>query len=108
MASSARPARRYPTDLTNRQWRLVEPLLPAPPAGPAGRPRKHPPREIVNAILYHIRAGGAWRMLPRDFPPWRTVYSHFTLWRTDGTLAGRHQALRGPARATCCGRQKKD
>src|SRR5450755_1454089 len=80
MASSARPARRYPTDLTNRQWRLVEPLLPAPPAGPAGRPRKHPPREIVNAIPYHVRAGGARRMLPRDFPPWQTVYWYFTLW----------------------------
>src|SRR5450755_2981462 len=108
MASSARPARRYPTDLTNRQWRLVEPLLPAPPAGPAGRPRKHPPREIVNAILYHVRAGGAWRMLPRDFPPWQTVYWYFTLWRTDGTLDRLHDALREQTRAKRSGRQKKD
>src|SRR5664279_645555 len=108
MASSARPARRYPTDLTSRQWRPVEPLLPAPPAGPAGRPRKHPPREIGNAILYHVRAGGAWRMLPRAFPPWQTVYWYFTLWRTDGTLDRLHHALREQTRAKRSGRQKKD
>ena len=72
--------RRYPTDLTDRQWELVEPLLPEPPPGPAGRPPSHAKREIVNAILYHVRAGGAWRMLPKDFPPWQTVYGYFRDW----------------------------
>lgn len=92
------PKRRYPTDLTDRQWKLVEPLLPDPPPGPAGRPPEHPKREIVNAILYHVRAGGAWRMLPKDFPPWQTVYGYFARWREDGTLDSLHDALREQVR----------
>lgn len=64
-----------PPDLTDRRWKLVESLLPEPPPGPAGRrPEHHSKREIVNAILYHVRAGGSWRILPKDFPPWETVY----------------------------------
>jgi len=85
--------RRYPTDLTDRQWKLIEPLLPGPPENP-GRPPKHPKREIVNAILYHVRAGGSWRMLPKDFPPWETVYGYFRDWRKDGTLDRIHDTLR--------------
>ena len=70
--------RRYPSDLTDRQWAIVEPLLPVTePRGPGGRPPLHSKREIVNAILYIAWAGCAWRMLPRDFPPWRTVYRLF-------------------------------
>ena len=91
--------RRYPTDLTERQWRLVVPLLPEPPPGPAGRPPKHSKREIVNAILYQVRAGGSWRMLPKDFPPWETVYGYFARWRDDGTLDALHDALREQVRA---------
>ena len=91
--------RRYPTDLTGRQWRLVEPLLPEPPPGPAGRPPKHEKREVVNAILYQVRAGGSWRMLPKDFPPWETVYGYFARWRDDGTLDALHDALREQVRA---------
>ena len=90
--------RRYPTDLIDRQWRLVEPLLPEPPPGPAGRPAKHEKREIVNAILYQVRAGGSWRMLPKDFPPWETVYGYFARWRDDGTLDALHDALREQVR----------
>lgn len=90
--------RRYPTDLTQRQWRLVEPLLPEPARGPAGRPPKHEKREIVNAILYQVRAGGSWRMLPKDFPPWETVYGYFARWRDDGTLDTLHDALREQVR----------
>jgi len=86
--------RRYPTDLTDRQWKLVEPLLPGPPRGPAGRKPKHDKREIVNAILYQVRAGGAWRMLPGDLPPWQTVYGYFRDWGADGTLERLHDALR--------------
>jgi len=59
------PKRRYPTDLTDRQWELIESLLPEPPAGPAGRPAAHSKREVVNAILYMTRAGCSWRMLPK-------------------------------------------
>ena len=91
--------RRYPTDLSDLQWKLVEPLLPEPPPGPAGRPPKHEKREIVNAILYQVRAGGSWRMLPRDFPPWETVYGYFARWRDDGTLDALHDALREQVRA---------
>ncbi|MCA1677748.1 MAG: IS5 family transposase [Actinobacteria bacterium] len=90
--------RRYPTDLTDRQWELVEPLLPSPPRGPAGRRAKHDKREIVNAILYQVRAGGAWRMLPGDLPPWQTVYGYFRDWRADGTLDRLHDALREQVR----------
>src|SRR5215210_6837064 len=91
--------RRYPTDLTDRQWKLVEPLLPRPPRGPAGRKPKHDKREIINAILYQVRAGGAWRMLPGDLPPWQTVYGYFRDWSADGTLDRVHDALRERVRA---------
>src|SRR5215210_5291909 len=91
--------RRYPTDLTDRQWKLVEPLLPSPPRGPAGRKPKHDKREIINAILYQVRAGGAWRMLPGDLPPWQTVYGYFRDWSADGTLDRVHDALRERVRA---------
>jgi transposase len=86
--------RRYPSDLTDRQWRLMAGLLPNAPRGPAGRPVKHSKREIVNAILYLTRTGCAWRMLPKDFPPWQTVYWYFRAWRENGTLDRLHDALR--------------
>ncbi|MFD1322247.1 transposase [Micromonospora sonneratiae] len=59
--------RRYPSDLTNAQWRHIAPLLPPP--RPGGRPEKHPRRAIVDAILYVVRTGCSWRQLPIDFPP---------------------------------------
>ncbi len=65
--------RRYPSDLTGEQWALLELLLPEPDPRAGGRPRRHPRREIVNAILYVVRSGGGWRQLPADFPPWQTV-----------------------------------
>jgi transposase len=98
------PQRRYPSDLTDRQWELIEPLLPEPPAGPAGRPAEHSKREIVNAILYMARAGCSWRMLPKDFPPWQTVYRYFRSWREDGTLDRVHDALREQVRVKQEGR----
>jgi transposase len=88
---------RYPTDLTDRQWRRVEPHLPA--AKPAGRPRSVDRREILDAILYVLRNGVTWRALPHDFPPWRTVYHYFRLWRLDGTWERLHDALRDQVRA---------
>ena len=87
--------RRYPSDLTDRQWAIIETLLPETvPVAPGGRPPLHAKREIVNAILYLTRAGCAWRMLPRDLPPWRTVYGYFVAWREDGTLDLIHDTLR--------------
>jgi putative transposase len=74
---------RYQTDLTDREWEVIAPLLP--PAKPKGRPRAWPMREIVNAIFYVLRGGLAWRLLPSDFPPWATVYRWFAAWR-DGCV----------------------
>jgi putative transposase len=76
------PRRRYPTDLTDAQWALLAPLIPAP--RPGGRPALHDRRELVNAMLYWLRAGCAWRLLPHDFPPWRTVYHYWRVWRRQG------------------------
>ncbi len=74
---------RYPTDLTDDEWRVLEPL--SPPAKPGGRPRSVDPREVVNAIRYVLRSGGAWRRLPHEFPQWPTVYASFRRWEREGT-----------------------
>ena len=73
----------YPTDLTDAQWQLIEPLLP--PAKSGGRPRKTDLREVLNAIFYLNRAGCQWRMLPHEFPPWKTVYNYFRAWIDQAT-----------------------
>jgi putative transposase len=78
----APPRRRYPTDLTDAQWVLLAPLIPAPK--PGGRPAIHDRRELVNAMLYLLRSGCAWRLLPHDFPPWQTVYHYWRAWRRQG------------------------
>ena len=88
--------RRYPTDLTDAQWCLVEPLVP--PAKPGGRPRAVDMRAVLNGIFYHVRGGAAWRMLPRDLPPWGTVHYYYRRWRRDGTWQRMHDALRGQVR----------
>jgi len=92
VASSPSSPRRYDSDLTDPQWQLVEPLLPPPAA--AGRREKHPRREIVNAILYIVRTGCAWRLLPKEYPPWQTVFWYFQRWQRDGTIDRVHDALR--------------
>jgi putative transposase len=84
--------RAYQTDLSNAEWALIEPHLPVPKA--PGRPRVHPLREILNAIFYVVRSGCAWRLVPHEFPPWKTVYHYFRLWRLDGTWERMHAALR--------------
>jgi transposase len=89
----------YPSDLTDAQWQVIEPYLPARAPGGRGRPRIWPLRVITEAILYVDRAGCAWRYLPADFPPWRTVYGYFAAWRDDGTLARLHDGLRAQVRA---------
>ncbi|MFJ9110041.1 IS5 family transposase [Streptomyces sp. NPDC102283] len=89
----------YPSDLAEEQWELVEPLLPAARAGPkGGRREKHPRRRIVDAIFSVVRTGCAWRQLPKDFPPWPTVYWYFTWWHDDGTVERVHDTLRGRVR----------
>src|ERR1700760_3238191 len=88
---------RDPSDLTDEGGGVLEPLLPARPA--LGRPPVHPRRAVIEAIVYVTRTGCAWRYLPQDFPPWRTVYGYFAAWRDDGTLARLHDALRERARA---------
>jgi len=87
----------YPTDLTDAQGAILAPLIPA--AKPGGRPRSGDPREVANAILYHLRNGGTWRSLPHDLPPWKTVYHYFRAWRLDGTWEAVHDALRDRVRA---------
>jgi putative transposase len=87
----------YPSDLTDAQWAILQPLLPPPK--PNCRPRKTDLREVVNAILYLNREGCTWRALPRDFPPWRTVYNYFACWRDDGTWAILVEELRETVRA---------
>ena len=89
----------YPTNLSDAEWALVEPHLPAP--SPTGRPRKHPLRTLVDAILYLVRSGCAWRLLPREFPPWKTVFHYFRQWRLDGTWMRLHTALREATRVRC-------
>ena len=87
--------RRYPSDLTDAQWALIEPMVPVKPGG---RPAIHPRRRIVEAILYLNRTGCSWRPLPHDFPPWDTVYWYFKRWNAEGTTDRIHDALRAATR----------
>jgi putative transposase len=89
--------RAYQTDLSDAEWSYIEPHLPAPNA--PGRPRLHTLREVLNAIFYVLRSGCAWRLLPHDFPPWKTIHHYFRTWRLDGTWERMHSALRKRVRA---------
>src|SRR3954451_18280438 len=82
----------YDTDLTDAQWEILRPLLPPPPGG--GRPRITDMREVLNAILYVLRSGCAWDLLPHDFPPAGTAYGYFRQWQRDGTILRIHETLR--------------
>ncbi len=86
----------YPTDMTDDQWALVEPLIP--PARPGGRPREVDIREVVNALFYRNRNGCGWHALPHDFPAWKTVYNYFQWWTWDGTWDKLLTALREQVR----------
>ena len=88
--------RAYQSDLSDEEWGLIEPHLPAPKA--TGRPRLHGFREVLDAVFYVLKSGGAWRLLAHDFPPWKTVYHYFRAWRIDGTFERLHEALRRRAR----------
>jgi transposase len=90
------PRKAYPTDLSDKEWDLIKPLVPA--AKPGGRPEKYPKREILNGIFYIVRGGCAWRLMPHDLPPWQIVYQYFWRWRRDGTWQRMHDLLRGDVR----------
>jgi len=89
----------YPSDVTDEQWALIEPLLPRvhQRRGP-GRPREVDLREVANALFYHAREGCSWRALPHDLPPWKTVYNYFQWWGEDGTWQKILDVLRPLAR----------
>lgn len=94
--------RSYPSDVTDKQWELIEPLFP--PAKPGGRPQTTDLREVVNGILYLVRTGCSWRMLPHDFPPWPTVHDYYWKYRRDGIWDQIHQTLHKSVRVQA-GRQ---
>ena len=94
----------YDTDLTDAAWALIAPMLPT--ARPGGRPRKINIRAVLNAIFYLLRTGCQWRLLPREFPGWSTVYHYFRAWKNAGvwTCIQRsiyRQARRQAGRAAC-------
>ena len=93
---------RYPTDLTDEEWNQIKSLVPTPKSGKGkrGRPIALDRRNLVNAIFYMVRSGGAWRLLPRDFGPWQTVYGYFRQWTKDWTWRFIHDSLRDGLRKT--------
>ena len=86
----------YPSDLTDAQWALIAPLIPAAESG--GRDRQVDMHEVFNAILYLLRSGCSWRMLPHDLPPWGTVHHYYRRFRRDGTWLQVHERLRTKVR----------
>jgi putative transposase len=85
----------YQTDLKDQEWKILEPLLPPPSScGSRGRPQEWPLREVVNAILYILRTGSPWRLLPHDLPPWESVYYHYRQWSRRGVWEEVNTVLR--------------
>jgi len=101
MCICCRERRAYPSDVTDEEWAILEPLIP--PAKPGGRPEEIERREIVNGILYVLRSGCPWRMLPHDLPNWSTVYLYFRQWKRAGIWEQVNAALRRVVRV-CLGR----
>src|SRR5208283_4619720 len=86
----------YPSDLTDEQWEKIEPLIPKAKAG--GRPRTVDMREVINGILYLLRTGCAWRLLPHDLPPWGTTHYYYRRFRLEGAWKTVHDRLREEVR----------
>jgi putative transposase len=86
----------YPSDLTDLEWALIEDLIP--PGKPGGRPREVDMREVFSAIMYVLRSGCAWRLLPHDFPKWNIVYYYSWRFRKDGLWQDIHDLLRDQLR----------
>ena len=81
----------YPSDVSDAEWVILEPLVPAVKSG--GRPPTYARREIVNGILYVLRGGISWRMMPHDLPAWDSVYGYYNRWRKSGIWEAIHQRL---------------
>ena len=90
---------RYPSDVTDEEWAIIEPMIP--PARTGGRKRDTNMREVFNAIRYIDRTGCQWRQLPKDFPPHSTVYNYFWEWTRYGVLDRIHQTLMERCREDC-------
>ena len=88
----------YPSSMTDSEWEILEPLLPPKSDTLRGRPQEHSRRSIIDGILYIIRTGGAWRMMPNDLPHWKTCYHYFRLWAKFGHWERIHHAIRDKAR----------
>ena len=86
----------YPTDLTDSQWDYIKDLIP--PAKPGGRPRTLDMRMVINGILYVVVGGIQWRMLPQEYPKWKSVYDYFRTWRNEGIWRRIHDTLRAQVR----------
>ena len=91
MAEISKKTKRYPTDLTDEEWALVEPLIGSAKRG--GNKRTVDVREVVNGLMYVLSSGCQWRAIPKDLPPRSTVHGYFELWTWDGTLDRIHHAL---------------
>ena len=90
----------YPSDLTDKQWSRLSPLLNEPRVErhAGGRPRKHEQRRVVDALLYVVKTGCQWRQLPSNFPLWLSVHQQFRAWRDDGTWERVTKTLREQGR----------
>ncbi len=87
----SRPGLRYQSDVTDAEWNLIEPFLPVSPVD--ARPHKWPMRELLNGIFYVLRGGVPWRQMPKDLPPWQTVYRWFSTFRDTGLFETINHAL---------------
>jgi putative transposase len=87
---------RYTSDLSDIEYEIIEPLIPA--AKPGGRKRSVNIREVLNGIFYLLKTGCQWRMLPKDLPPWGTVHYYFRIWKLEGSWFKIHEALRHKVR----------
>ncbi|MFL5733656.1 MAG: IS5 family transposase [Chloroflexia bacterium] len=86
----------YPTDLTDRQWECIRNYIP--PAKSGGRPRALDMRSVINGILYIVVGGCQWRMMPTQYPRWKSIYHYFRMWRDDGTWQRIHDRIRADLR----------
>ncbi len=86
----------YPSSLTDKEWALIKPMLPGPQK--LGRPPRYTQRSVLEGILYIVRSGCGWRMMPHDLPPWRLCYYYFMTWRKAGLWQKIHDSLRDAVR----------
>lgn len=86
----------YSSDLTDEEYNLIKEFIPSAKFG--GRPRTTDIRLVINAIMYKVKTGCQWRLLPHDFPPWETVYDYYKLWKEDGTWERIHNEVRNNIR----------